>query len=310
MKKTTITYFALIVLLAATFYFALTHGASQVSFTNLTNTQLNVLFNIRLPRIFSDLVAGAALSVSGAFFQASLRNPIADPGFMGVSAGASLFEIVFALIFPSLFLGKIFFAILGGCFTFLLLVQFQSRMNPYKLIIVGVALDAIYSGLISVIAPEKNAGMSLATSTWTTTICLGIIGIIGIIGALFLSSWANYLKVNDEELSSLGLSAQKMRLILLLLATILASAVTANVGVLAFIGIIVPHQGRFLVGHDYDKLIPFSIIAGSWFLLFVDTVGRTIIAPDEISANVLLAIIGGPVLIAILVKENRGKSYD
>ncbi|WP_435371309.1 iron chelate uptake ABC transporter family permease subunit, partial [Lactobacillus intestinalis] len=71
---------------------------------------LNILFNIRLPRIFSDLVAGAALSVSGAFFQASLRNPIADPGFMGVSTGASLFEIVFALIFPSMFLGKIFFA--------------------------------------------------------------------------------------------------------------------------------------------------------------------------------------------------------
>ena len=131
-----------------------------------------------------------------------------------------------------------------------------------------------------------------------------VIGIIGLIFAICFMNWANYLKINDEELTSLGVSAKTLRLVLMLIAVILA-ATTACIGVLAFIGIIVPQVARLLLGYDYQKIIPFSIFAGAWFLLFVDTIGRVITAPNEIAANIILAIVGGPVMILILWKRQK-----
>lgn len=118
-------------------------------------------------------------------------------------------------------------------------------------------------------------------------------------------NWANYLKINDEELTSLGVSAKTLRLVLMLIAVILAATTTACIGVLAFIGIIVPQVARLLLGYDYQKIIPFSIFAGAWFLLFVDTIGRVITSPNEIAANIILAIVGGPVMILILWKRQK-----
>ena len=307
--KTISTYIALWVLLIGTIYFALTHGASSFSLTKLNNTDLNILINIRVPRIISAIVAGAALSVSGAFFQASLRNPIADPGIMGVSSAAGLFQTGAMLLLPGMFLAKISFAILGGFVAFLLLIQFQKKMDPYQLIIIGVALSAVFSGLQEIISSAHLSSQVLATSTWESTMYLSILSIVGIILAIVFQQWGNYLKVNDEELQSLGSSPEKMRIVLLMIAVLLASTVTACIGVIAFIGIIVPQVGRLLIGHDYQRIVPFSILAGGWFLLFVDTLGRTINPPNEISAAVLLAIIGGPVMIAILFKTVRRRNH-
>lgn len=306
MKKI-IVYSVLAILMVITLLFALTHGASQVSFNHLTASNLNILFNIRLPRIFSALIAGSALSVSGALFQASLRNPIADPGIMGVNSAACLFQSLAMLILPGIFFTKIIFAIIGGLGAFFLLLFFQKQMNPYRLIIVGVALDAVFAGINQILSAKS--ALSLATATWTSTFYLAVLGIIGLIFALIFAQWGNYLKVNDLHLKSLGLSPQKMRIILMLIATLLASVVSATIGMLAFIGIIVPQIGRQLIGHDYRELLPFSVFAGSWLLLFVDTLGRTINPPNEIAANVLLAIIGGPFMILILYKTSRGERH-
>lgn len=307
-KRELVTYFILAVLFIGTIYFAITHGASKINFSHLTNSNLNILFNIRIPRIISAIIAGASLSVSGAFFQASLRNPIADPGIMGISSAANLFQIVGTILLPSLFFGKILFAIIGGLVAFILLLQFQKKMDPYRLILIGVALNAVFTGFQEVISnSSSNSLTSLATSTWNSTFYLAILGIIGIVVAIIFMQWGNYLKVNDAELRSLGMSPQKMRIILLLIAVLLASVTTACVGILAFIGIIIPQIGRQLIGHDYQKLIPFSLLAGSWFLLAMDTLGRTINPPNEIAASVLLAIIGGPCMILILLKMSRGE---
>ncbi|RVU72065.1 MULTISPECIES: iron ABC transporter permease [Lactobacillus] len=300
------TYCVLTILLIGTCYFAITHGASKIAFSHLTQSNLNILFNIRLPRIISALVAGAALSASGAFFQAALRNPIASPGIMGISSASSLFQTLALFCLPAFFAGRLIFAVIGGLVAFLLLLKFQTQMDPYRLIIVGVALNAVFTGIQAVVAPNANS-ISLATSTWQTTLYLSILGLIGIILTLIFAQWGNYLKVNDEELQSLGLKPAQMRLVLLLLAVVLASVATACVGVFAFIGIIVPQIGRFIVGHDYQELVPFSLFGGAWFLLFVDTLGRTINPPNEISAGVLLAIIGGPFMIAILLQAGRRK---
>lgn len=295
----------LAVLLISTIFFALTHGASNFSMQKMTNSQLNILFNIRVPRIISALVAGASLSVSGAFFQATLRNPIAEPGIMGISSAASLCQLLAVIILPEIFFGKIIFAIIGGLLTFGLLLLFQKKMTPYQLIIIGVALNAVFTGMQEVFTNNQNSGNSLATSSWGSTMYLLVIGIIGLIFAICFMNLANYLKVNDEELTSLGVSAKTLRLVLMLIAVVLAATTTACIGVLAFIGIIVPQVARLLLGYDYQKIIPFSIFAGAWFLLFVDTIGRVITAPNEISANIILAIVGGPVMILILWKRQK-----
>lgn len=298
---------SILVLLILTVYWALGHGASQFALTRMNHSQLNILFNIRLPRIFSALIAGSVLAVSGAYFQAALRNPIAEPGIMGVSSAANLFQILAGLIFPGIFWGRLFFALVGGFICFSLLLIFQKKQTPYQLIIIGVALNAIFSGISSAFFGDHTT-FSLATSTWSTSLYLGILGIAGLIFAIWIMNWANYLKVGDEELQSLGLNAGYLRLSLMAVAVFLASITTASCGVIMFIGIIVPQIVRQLVGYNYEKLIPASILLGAWSLLFVDTLGRTIMAPQEISANILFSIIGGPFMIMILLRrvDNAG----
>ena len=134
MKKTTLTYLLLTGLLVVTSGIALTNGASHFSLLTLSPTAQNTLFNIRLPRILAALLAGATVAVSGALFQAALRNPIADPGIMGVASGAHLFAILGGLIIPGLFFNRVLWALAGGWLAFELLVRFQPKMDPYRLI--------------------------------------------------------------------------------------------------------------------------------------------------------------------------------
>lgn len=307
-KRVILTNIFLCVLLLATLYFALTHGASQFDLRHMTSSNLNILFNIRLPRIISALVAGAALSVSGAFFQGALHNPIADPGIMGINSAAFLCQTMFAIMLPDIFIGKYVAAIIGGLIAFGILLLFQKQMDPYRLLIIGVALNAVFTGIIEIVAPNKSTS-TLATSTWNTTFILAVVGIIGLVCSLVFAQWANYLKVNDAHLEALGISPKMLRLVLLLIAVILASVTTASIGMIAFIGIIVPQIGRQIVGHDYQQIVPFSILGGSWLMLFVDTLGRTIDPPNEIAASSLLAIIGGPFMIFILWKTRRGQGH-
>ncbi|MFD1319307.1 FecCD family ABC transporter permease [Loigolactobacillus zhaoyuanensis] len=291
---------ALLILLVSAFL----QGASTISITSLDAGQFNTLFNIRLPRIVAALVSGAMLAVAGAFFQAALRNAIADPSILGISAGASLFQLIGGLLLPALLFNKFIFALIGGGVAFLLLMQFQKQMDPYRLILIGVALNAMFVGIQQIFLPTATTtAVSFATSTWSTVLFLVILGIIGLMLALWLAPWANYLKIGDAQLKTLGVSVVWVRLALLLVAVYLTSTVTASVGVLPFIGIIVPHVSRYFVGHDYRQVIPFSVLAGAFLLLLSDTVGRLLVIPNEITAATILAVIGGPFLIFILARQ-------
>lgn len=306
-KRIILTYLLLAALIIVTTIVALTNGASHFNVFQMNASQANTFFNIRLPRVLSALIAGAALSVSGAFFQGALRNPIAGPGFMGISAGVSLFQFCGGLLLPSIVGGPAVMAIIGGFVALFILVHFQPRMNPYRLILIGVALNATFTGIRQLfpVSPTTNS-TSLGTTTWSATFWLIVLGISGLMLAIVITPWCNYLKVNDAQLGSLGISAVHLRLGLLSVAVFLAAITTINTGVIMFIGIIIPHIGRWLLGHDYRQLIPFSIFAGGWLLLFADTLGRLVIQPSEIPATTILTIIGGPFLIFILSKQPRG----
>lgn len=306
--RTKVTYLILSFLLIGTGLVALTNGASSVNLFHLSATGANTLLIIRLPRIVAALVAGATVAVSGALFQAALRNPIADPGIMGVAAGANLFALLGGLLLPGNFFNRVGWAFLGGLVTFAILVRFQPRMDPYRLILVGVAINAMFTGFTDLVPTMPGASAtSLATVTWTGATTLAVLGLAGLMVAVLLAPWGNYLKVSDPQLITLGRNPRQLRLGLLLVAVFLATTATATVGVLAFIGIIVPHVGRRLVGHDYNQLLPFTMLAGSWLLLFFDTLGRLVVRPSELPAAALLAVFGGPTLVWIL-KEGKANA--
>lgn len=240
----------------------------------------------------------------GDLLQAALRNPIADPGIIGVSAGANLFSVIAALMLPSMFVWRLGLGLVGSLLVFVLLFMMQKKMSPEQLIIAGVALNAVLLAIQEIISPNKTMA-SLATSNWTGTFFLAILGIATLIVVVFFMHWANFLKVSDEELRSLGVNPGFVRKVLLFLAVVLAATATVSVGIIAFIAIIVPHISRFLVGHDYRHIIPFSFFGGSLVLLFTDSIGRVVVLPNEIPATTILAVIGGPFLIYLLARRGH-----
>lgn len=303
MKRIGWAYLGVMILLVVTIVIAVTCGSSSISWQHMTMTDYNTIFNIRLPRLVADLVGGAALAISGAFYQATFRNPIADAGILGISAGADLFAVVAALVIPGAFWFKVGGALIGGTIVLVVLVTLQQFLSPTQLILVGVAMDASITGVQKILNTNQLNG--LATVTWTGTMVLAVVGVIVIIAALFVAHWGNYLKVSDEFLESVGLNPRLLRTSLLIIATILATCTTAVIGIVAFLGIIVPQSCRVIIGRNYQNLIPFAGLCGAWLLLATDTFGRLIVQPSEISAQIILAIVGGPFLIVMLVKGKR-----
>lgn len=266
------------------------------------------VFNLRLPRIISSLVCGGSLAVAGALFQAVFRNPIADPSILGISSAADFFKLGGALLLPWLPGRNWLLGLVGGLVALWILTRGKALRDPYRLIIIGVALDATFVGLSRLVSSGQTTQVMASTFnavTWSDTLGLLILGLCGLLVALLLAPWANYLKLADTALQTIGVPVSTIRWSLLLLGTYLAVSVTAIVGAIPFVGIVIPNLARRCVGHDYQTLLPFSMLAGAWLMLAADTLGRTVIVPSEISAATMMAVIGGPFVI-ILLQRGRG----
>ncbi|MBS1005238.1 iron ABC transporter permease [Levilactobacillus brevis] len=284
-------------------------GIAQIfrAVTRPASSDFTIVFTLRVPRILSSLICGGSLAVAGALFQAVFRNPIADPSILGVSAAANFFKLGGALLLPAMWGRNWFFALGGGLVALAILTSGRALADPYRLIIVGVALDATFVGLQQLLSSGATqiSSSTFNGMTWSETTVLLILGVIGLIGALLIAPWANYLKLTDTALSHVGVPVSVIRWSLLLLGMYLAVSVTAVVGAIPFVGIVVPNIARRLVGHDYQTVLPFSMLAGAWLMLAADTLGRTVISPSEISAATMMAIIGGPFVI-LLLQRGRG----
>ncbi|MCH5465522.1 iron ABC transporter permease [Levilactobacillus tujiorum] len=304
-----------IVLLVATIAMAVMVGTTWIGPHRLlqilsqpASRDFVTVFNLRLPRIISSLICGGSLAVAGALFQAVFRNPIADPSILGISSAADFFKLGGVLLVPWLPGRQWLLALLGGVVALFILTRGRALRDPYRLIIIGVALDATFVGLSRLVSSGQTAPVLPSTfnaTTWMDTWTLLILGLLGLLGALLLAPWANHLKLADTALQTIGVPVKLIRWSLLLLGTYLAVSVTAIVGAIPFVGIVVPNLARRLVGHDYQTLLPFSMLAGAWLMLAADTLGRTVIVPSEISAATMMAVIGGPFVI-ILLQRGRG----
>ena len=294
-----------------------------------------VFLQIRLPRVILCAVTGAILSVSGVLLQGLFRNPIVEPGLIGTSAGAA-FGASLVFVFAVQMSKEIqsitgpllvpLFAFGGGLLaTFLVysISKSQKRISITSLLLVGIAINAIGlsgTGFMSYIARDPQARSitfwNLGTFSGATWLQVGItscIAFIVFIISLRYSKQLNALILGEEEASYLGVEPEKLKRRILILTTAMVSVATAFVGVISFVGLIVPHILRLLIGSDNKKLIPASMIMGAIILIVADMGARLLLAPAEIPIGIITSITGAPVFIFLLKKFNvlqeKGGSY-
>lgn len=314
------SYFGIVILLLiATLLWAVQAGSLSISMSEFIkglftggNETIDVIIDLRFPRIIIALLAGAALSVSGLLLQAVMRNPLADAGVIGISAGAKFFSFVVILFLPELYFWLPLFSFIGGALACLLvfLFSYRSDFNPLRFIIIGIAINAVFTGLsdalssqVALISSQTASNTaSLAMKKWSDVETLLIYVAIGLICAWVLAKWCNVLGLENKMARGFGVPVNRTRILLALIAVLLASITTAVVGVIAFVGLLVPHIARKLVGGNYQILVPFSILFGALLLLVADTIGRTLFTQMEIPASVIMLIIGGPFLIFLMRK--------
>ncbi|MFH5670787.1 FecCD family ABC transporter permease, partial [Listeria monocytogenes] len=229
-----------------------------------------------------------------------------------ISAGAKFFSFVIILFLPELYFWLPLFSFIGGALAFFLvfLFSYRSDFNPLRFIIIGIAINAVFTGLSDALSSQvalvssqsASSAASLAMKKWSDVETLLIYVTIGLICALLLAKWCNVLGLENKMARGFGVPVNKTRIWLALIAVLLASITTAVVGVIAFVGLLVPHIARKLVGGNYQILVPFSILFGALLLLFADTLGRTLFQQMEIPASVIMLIIGGPFLIFLMRK--------
>ena len=271
------------------------------------------IYDLRFPRILVALLGGAALSCSGLLFQAVLKNPLADPGIIGISGGASLVAILIGGLFPALYFSVPLFAFLGGLAAFGLIysLAWKGTLDPVRIILIGIAVSAVFAGLQEILGGLSNrSGVSLSVSglsqlVWKDVKMLAVYSGIGIAAAFLLAPACNLLALDDKTVRGLGVNVDRVRLLISMVAVLLVSGVTAVVGVVGFLALIVPHMARRMVGSDHRILVPFCVLLGGFVLLLADTVGRCIAPPMEIPAAVIMSVVGGPFFIILLRRRDR-----
>ena len=302
------------VALVALFFVAVNTGSLQVSPEQLVSGLLveyddtvATIYDLRFPRIFIAMVGGAALAVSGTLLQAVIRNPLADPGIIGVSSGASLAAVLVTAFAPALFYFTPLFAFAGGMVAFGLVYSLSWRggLSPLRVILVGVAVSAMFSGISSAFSSGTGGTLSGVASIVNAIITMKTWSDLQTRVALLVTKRCDLLSLEDKTARSLGLDVNKNRIFISAVAVLLASISTAIIGPISFLGLIVPHIARLLVGTSHKWLVPYSMLLGAFCLLLADTLGRTIAAPYEISAAVIMSVVGGPAFI-LLLRKARG----
>lgn len=284
----------------------------------------NIIFNVRLPRVILAMIVGASLALAGAAFQGLLKNPLADPYTLGISSGASV-AAVLVLFFQIevLMLGKFTLpvaGIIGGFLTLLLVIGFSQlidrNFSVETVILTGIIVSSFLGSLLSLMIALTGEELRQIIN-WL----LGSVAMRGydyiwlaipflIIGTLlifFNSDELNVLSFGEETAKQLGVDVKKRKYMLLIGASLLTGSSVAVSGTIGFVGLVIPHMTRMLVGPNHRRLLPLSFLNGASFLVLADLVSRTIIAPQELPIGVITALIGAPVFAIIFYQQRKRK---
>jgi iron complex transport system permease protein len=330
----------LAVMLAATMAFSLASGASDASALSVIRDFLLpsgsaadplsirdsiIIYDIRLPRVIMGVLIGAALAVSGAVMQGLFRNPLADPGLVGVSAGSSLGAVSVIVLggtalssltamFGQFTLPLAAFA--GGLATTLLLYRIstrQGRTSVATMLLAGIALAAMamaFTGILIFIADDRQLRDltfwslgSLAGATWQKIGIVAPIILVALAAAPFLARGLNALSLGEATANHLGIPVQRLKYVAIVAVSAAVGASVAVSGGIGFVGIVVPHLLRLLIGPDNRYLLPASALLGASMLLLADAVSRTIVPPAELPIGIVTATVGAPFFLWILLRR-------
>lgn len=276
-----------------------------------------VVAELRLPRTILAIIVGAALGVAGALIQGHTRNPLADPGILGISSGAALSVVAsYALLGISAPWATAVVAFLGAiaatALVFGLASAGRATVNPLTLVLGGAALSAVLSAITSafVLTSENNLDRmrfwtvgSLAGRDMNIALSVLPFVVLGLILAFATGPQLNILNLGDDVAAGLGINTAAARLGGMGIIALLAGAATAAAGPLGFIGLVVPHIVRALTGPDYKWILPYSALAGAALLLYADVVGRLIARPGELQVGIVLAFVGAPFFIVLIYRK-------
>ena len=303
-------------------------GAMKLSLAVLWQSQDDALrhiwLHIRLPRVLLAILVGGALALSGCVMQGLFRNPLADPGLLGISSGAALFvglAIVFPLALPVILALYVpmFAAFIGSLVvTFIIfLLSRQGNNSLARLLLVGIAINALCGAAVGILSWLSNDtqlrqlslwGMgSLGQSQWSTLLAAASLAIPATAGIWLLARRLNLLQLGDEEAHYLGVDVKRTQRHLLILSALLVAAAVAVSGVIGFVGLVVPHLVRMWLGADHRWLVPGSVLAGALLLLIADTLARTLVVPAEMPVGLITSLIGGPWFL-MMIFRNQGRS--
>jgi iron complex transport system permease protein len=330
-RKISIIFFLILVTVLLAIY-AINAGSAGISTYDVIKTLIGkgserfkvIVWNIRMPRVLSAIVAGIGLSVAGCVTQSILRNPLASPFTLGISQGAAFGAALAIIVFgagttsnpDSVIISNsylvVVFAFLGsmGATLIILMLAKNFKVTPEAMVLSGVALGSLFSA-VTMILQYFSDDVQVASvvfwtfgdigrATWSDFIIMSIV--VGLSLIYFMLNRWNYnaLESGEETAKGLGVDVERVRLFGMFIASLIAATITSFVGIIGFIGLVGPHIMRRLIGSDYRFLIPASSVMGSLILLASDTLGRTIISPIVLPVGAITSFLGAPVFLYVL----------
>ncbi len=311
------------VLLAGAFLISLYVGATQIDnfWSAVVNPGSNeILWQIRFPRVTAAVIVGAALGVAGLLAQGACNNAVAEPAILGTAAGASFGAVV--AISSGLVevgtIGAIACGTIGALLTTSLtfkLAAIRGALSSFALIIVGIAVSAIFTSLVGIASAMVSRADARSISFWSlgslalvtsdNLIGIAITTVMGVVIAWKIAPSLDRLSLGDATAFHLGVNVARIRLVALIALSILAGGAVSTVGSIAFIGLAAPHIARFIYGPSHRKLVTHSAVIGALIVVIADTLSRTIAQPNELPIGLATALLGAPVLIALVAFNNN-----
>lgn len=322
--KTSVIWTVLIAGIIAMLLLSIIMGSSRITIKEIfdaiigegKNTTRVIIMQLRVPRALVALMVGACLSAAGALLQAVMKNPLADPGTIGVSAGASTAVITVLLVFPNLTFSVPMFAFGGAALACVLiyLLAWKDGVDPVRIILSGVAVNSVLGGYNAFLQLQNSDNLqgvlafmngSLSGATWQEVKVMAVYALVGLLLACCCIKNANALQLGDEMAKNLGVRVNLSRVVLSGISAFLAAATVSQIGMIGFVGLVAPHIARMLVGSDYKRLLPISMLTGSLMVLLADTVGRSVWPGTEIPVGVMMSVFGGPFFLYMLRKRGN-----
>ena len=296
-------------------------AGSYMNAADLADTYDKIIWQVRMPRILTSAMVGGALAIVGAAFQGVFRNSLADPHILGVSSGAALgatFAMLTGASVSFLGLGTIgVFAFLGAMVTVFLVYRvagFGGQISTTNMLLTGTAISTMLSSIISLLMTFNNNQIakvymwtmgSFSSATWEKVLFLSVFVVIGAAVMILYSGKLNILMMGEEDAQCLGVDVAKTKTLLIITASLLVAASVSVSGIIGFVGLIIPHCVRMICGSDNRKLMPYAFVIGAIFLVFCDTIARTIAAPTEIPVGIITSIFGAPYFVMLVVTRRR-----